>query len=258
MNFEARSLVVRYPRSRRPALDGVSMRVEDGTFYAILGPNGSGKSTLMRALLGGLSGEAGEAFVGGRLVSEWSRRELARKVGAVPQSESIAFPLSVRDLVAMGRYPHLGPLRVEGELDRTAIREALRRCDAEALAERDVGTLSGGELQRVRIARALAQQPRALVLDEPTASLDIRHEMGILHLLRQSAERGMTILLVTHHINLAARFADRFLLLDEGAVAAEGSADEVFRAETMERVYRWKLSVGVDPVTGYPRVVPLV
>lgn len=257
MILETRSLVVRYRRSRRPALDGVSMRAGEGSLYAVLGPNGSGKSTLMRALLGAIPAESGTAMLAGRPVGRWDRRDLARVVGAVAQAESIAFPLSVRELVGMGRYPHLGPLRPEGETDRGAIADALRRCDAEDLAERDVGTLSGGEFQRVRIARALAQEPRALVLDEPTASLDIRHEMTILHLLRRSADRGMTVLLVTHHLNLAARFADRFLLLHEGRVAAEGSADEVFRAGTLERVYGWRLVVDDDPVTGHPRVVPL-
>jgi iron complex transport system ATP-binding protein len=175
----------------------------------------------------------------------------------VPQNEHLAFPLSVRDFVAMGRYPHLGPLKPEGDRDRKAIGEALERCDVTELAARDVTTLSGGELQRVRIARALAQEPSALVLDEPTASLDVRHEMSIFHLLRASANRGMTVLLITHHINLAARFADRLLLLNGGRVAAEGSVGDVFREEILEAVYRWPLAVREDPVTGAPQVTPL-
>jgi iron complex transport system ATP-binding protein len=120
-----------------------------------------------------------------------------------------------------------------------------------------VGTLSGGELQRVRIARALAQDPRGLVLDEPTASLDIRHEMAILQLLRGQANRGITVLLITHHLDLAARFADRLLLLDEGKVAAEGTALEVLTTRTLERVYRWPVAVDPDPATGLPRITPL-
>jgi ABC-type cobalamin/Fe3+-siderophores transport system ATPase subunit len=198
MTFRTLDLVVRYGRSRTSALEGVSMDVPVGTLYAVLGPNGSGKSTLMRAILGVIRPQAGQVMIGERETSKWTRKELARTVGAVAQNEHLAFPISVRDFVGMGRYPHLGPLRPEGEEDREAVRQALARCDVTDLTTRDVTTLSGGELQRVRIARALAQEPRALVLDEPTASLDVRHEMSIFQLLRASADTGMTVLLITH------------------------------------------------------------
>jgi iron complex transport system ATP-binding protein len=257
MTFETQDLVVRYGRVQSPALDGVSMRVSEGTLYAVLGPNGSGKSSLMRALLGVLTPFAGEARVAGTRISAWTRRALAREVGAVAQSEQLAFPMSVKDFVGMGRYPHLGPLRPPGEHDKRAVEESLRRCDVLDLARRDILTLSGGELQRVRIARALSQEPNGLILDEPTASLDVRHEMSIFKLLRESADRGMTVLLITHHMNLAARFADRYLLLDQGKVAAEGTADEVFREEILRRVYRWPLAVRADSLTRAPRVTPL-
>lgn len=257
MNFETRDLAVRYGRSERRALDGVSMQVPDGALYAALGPNGSGKSTLMRALMGLVPRESGSTFVGGRATGDWERRALARTVGAVPQTEHLAFPLTVESFVGMGRYPHLGALKPEGEADRSAVAEALVQCDVEGLAKRDVMTLSGGELQRVRIARALAQQPTALLLDEPTASLDIRHEMSIFQLLRRAADGGMTVLLITHNVNLAARFADRFLLLDEGRVAAEGGVEEVYREEVLEAVYRWPVSVRIDAALGVPQVTPL-
>ncbi len=257
MTFEALDLAVRYGRARRRALDGVTMRVPKGTLYAVLGPNGSGKSTLMRALMGVVRPEQGEVKIGGEPTRSWTRRALAQAVGAVPQAEHLAFPLTVRDFVGMGRYPHLGPLRPECEEDRAAIREAMRRCDVADLVDRDTTTLSGGELQRVRIARALAQEPSGLVLDEPTASLDIRHEMTIFRLLRNSADRGMTVLLITHHINLAARFADRFLLLSGGRVAAEGGAGDVFKEEILESVYRWPVAVRADPLSGAPQVTPL-
>lgn len=257
MNFQTRDLFVRYGRARRMALAGVTMAVPDGALYAVLGPNGSGKSTLMRALMGMVRPVAGTTLIGGRETQDWTRMELARAVGAVPQAEHPAFPISVRDFVAMGRYPHLGPLRRESDADRDAVGEALARCDVVDLVARDVTTLSGGELQRVRIARALAQEPSALVLDEPTASLDVRHEMSIFQLLRESTDRGMTVLLITHHINLAARFADRLLLLHEGRVAAEGEINEVFQEGILKRVYRWPLAVREDPLTGAPRVTPL-
>lgn len=257
MNFETRELVVRYGRAEKRALDGVTTQIPSGAFYAVLGPNGSGKSTLMRALMGLLRPEGGTALIGGRETRDWSRRELAREVGAVPQHEHMAFPLTVEAFVGMGRYPHLGALRPAGEDDRSAVSNALQRCDVEEFTTRDVMTLSGGELQRVRIARALAQEPTALVLDEPTASLDIRHEMSIFQLLRASADGGMTVLLITHNINLAARFADRLLLLDQGRVAAEGAVRDVFREDVLEQVFRWPVSVREDPATGAPQLTPL-
>jgi iron complex transport system ATP-binding protein len=256
MRLQAEELTVRYPRLVGPALDGVSIAVPSGAFYAVLGPNGSGKSTLMRALLGWSPLVGGRVTLDGRPAAEWSRRELAMSVGAVAQSETIAFPLSTRDLVAMGRYPHLGPLAGEREEDRSAISRALEACDVLALADRDVTTLSGGELQRARIARALAQEPRALVLDEPTSNLDIRHEMSILELLRRAASGGTTVLLITHGLDLAAQFADRMLLLSRGAVAAEGRPEDVMREDVLVEVYGWPISVSLDPESGAPRITP--
>ncbi len=257
MKFSTEEIAVRYPGGRDAAVDGVTMEVPDGSLYAVLGPNGSGKSTLLKAMLGYLRPDRGRALIDGREIGAWSRRELARSVGVVPQAETIAFPLTVREMVGMGRYPYLGSLSGEGDIDRRAVERALAQCDVEGLALRDVTTLSSGELQRVRIARALAQEPRALVLDEPTASLDIRHEMAILELLRASADSGMTVLVVTHGLDLAARFADRLLLLAGGRVAAEGTPEEVLRADVLEAVYRWPVAVRPDPSTGTPRVTPL-
>jgi iron complex transport system ATP-binding protein len=256
MILEGERLTVRYPGAERPALAEVSVRVLPGTLHAVLGPNGSGKSTLMKALLGNVPLSGGEVRLDGRPLEGWDRRELARSVGAVTQTETVAFPITVRELVAMGRYPHLGALRPEGPQDRAAVQGALEHCDAISLAHREVGTLSGGEFQRVRIARALAQEPRALVLDEPTASLDIRHEMEILGLLRDSADRGISVLLITHHLDLAARFSDRLLLLNQGRVAAEGTAEEVLQERILEEVYEWPVTVRTDPETGTPRIVP--
>ena len=257
MKLQTEGLTVRYAGAANPALDGVSLTIPAGRLTAVLGPNGSGKSTLMRALLGAVPSQEGIASVDGKEARSWDRKELARAVGVVPQSEVVAFPITVREMVAMGRYPHLGPLQAEGARDRAAVDLALDRCDVGDLRGRHVTTLSGGELQRVRIARALAQEPRALALDEPTASLDLRHEMSILGLLRDWADGGMTVLLITHQLNLAARFADRMVLLHRGKVAAEGSPAEVLREDVMERVYDWPVRVDQDGVTGSLRVVPL-
>jgi iron complex transport system ATP-binding protein len=249
---------VRYAGSPGLVLADVSMAVEPGTLYSVLGPNGAGKSTLLRALLGLVEPERGSALVAGRAAGSWKPRERARRVGMVPQSESFHFPLSVEELVSMGRYPHLSALAAPKARDRAVVAEALARCDAGDLQGRRVDTLSGGELQRVRIARALAQEPATLILDEPTASLDLAHEMEILELLRGVVTTGRTVLMTTHHLDLAARYSDRMLLLDRGRVAAEGTPAEVLTAENVERVFGWPVSVTPDPVTGTPRITPLV
>lgn len=259
--WRAEGLSFRYPEAREPAVHGVSLEIRPGTTTAVLGPNGSGKSTLLRLLLGVLAPAAGRVEFGGRALPAWSREALAREVGVVPQGEDSPFPMTVRELVAMGRYPHLGPWRREGERDRRAVDEAMRRADVAELAGRAVGTLSGGERQRARVARALAQDAATLALDEPTAALDVAHEMAIFELLRDLARAGKTVLLVTHSLNLAARYADRLVLLHRGALAAEGTPAEVLTRATVERVYGWPVEVvphpGPGPDTGAPQVVPL-
>lgn len=261
MSWRCAGLTFRYPGSERPAVDGVSLEVPAGACTAVLGPNGSGKSTLLRLLLGTLTPERGEVELGGRSVAEWTRAELAREVGVVPQGEEAVFPVSVRELVAMGRYPYLGPWRREGEVDRRAVEEAMRRCDVAEFRGRMLDTLSGGERQRVRLARALAQEPAALALDEPTAALDVGHEMVIFELLRHLGHTRTTVLLVTHNLNLAARYADRLVLLDRGRVVAAGAPAEVLTRERVERVYGWPVRIvahpGPGPDAGAPQVVPL-
>ncbi len=261
MTYQARGLTFRYPGARLDALSRIDLHVPAGSFYAVIGPNGCGKTTLLRLLLGALTPTGGQVSYDGRPVDAWTRRELARKVGVVAQFEPLVFPLAVREMVGMGRYPHLGSWRGEGPTDREAIEEAMRICDVAALATRPVDTLSGGERQRARLARALAQAPDTLVLDEPTASLDIRHEMGIFELLRARADAGLTVVIVTHNLNVAARYADRLLLLNDGRLAAEGAPEEVFDTATLERVYQWPLVIaphgGPGPDARAPQVVPL-
>ncbi len=260
--FAARDLSLTYPDQDQPALDRITLDVPGATVYAILGPNGSGKSTLLKLCLGALHPSAGQIAYTGRRVDEWPRGEFARRVGAVPQIEQVTFPMTVRELVAMGRYPHLGPWRAETRTDRTAISNALERCELADLAGRPIGTLSGGERQRARVARALAQEPDTLVLDEPTAALDIHHEMAMFELLAELARHdGKTVLIATHNINLAARYATQVLLLDRGRAAAVGTPDRVIDAETISRVYRWPVAIvdhpGPGPDTGAPQVLPL-
>jgi iron complex transport system ATP-binding protein len=250
-----------YPESVRPAVSELSVEIPAGACTAVLGPNGSGKSTLLRLLLGTLAPSAGRIHLSDRSLSAWSRDELARQVGVVPQGEEAVFPMTVREMVTMGRYPHLGPWRRTGDADRRAVDDAMRRCDVHTMAARDIGTLSGGERQRARVARALAQQAPTLALDEPTAALDVAHEMAIFELLRDLGHAGKTVLLITHNLNLAARYADRLVLLDGGRLAAEGAPAQVLTRETVERVYGWPVEIvphpGPGPDAGAPQVVPL-
>jgi len=255
VSLEARDLAVRYRDAGR-ALDGVSCGVSGGSLLAVVGPNGSGKTTLVRALSGLVGLERGEVRVEGTPLAHWSRPALARVLAVVPQGEEVAFPLLVEETVMLGRYARLGPFAAPGAADRAAVADALDRCDVAAFARRTIDSLSGGEWQRVRLARALAQEPRILVLDEPTTSLDVRHEMELFELVRRLVDAGLAGLVVTHHINLAARFADRMILLSAGRVAAEGAPAEVLRRETLKEVFGWPVAV-TTWCDGSPQIVPL-
>lgn len=256
MIIRAEALEVRYRGMTTPALSNVSCSLGQGTLVAVVGPNGGGKTTLLRAILGMVPLEGGSVHIEGKPIAEWSPRDLARVVGVVAQREEMIYPLRVEDTVLLGRYARLGPLSPAREDDRAAVETALRRCDVWDLRRRRADTLSGGEWQRVRVARALAQEPRALLLDEPTAALDIRHEMEIFELVRQLVNEGMAALVITHHINLAARFATGMLLLARGAVAAEGSPAKVLRREVLEPVFEWPVTVR-DWLDHIPQLMPL-
>ena len=257
--IELRDVSLSYAGSARPAVDHVDLAVSDGEFCALLGPNGSGKSSLIKLMLGAIAPTTGTAFFKGSELSSWDRQSLARHIGVVPQLEEMVFPMTVREFVAMGRYPHLGPWRREGAHDRAAIESAMLRCDIESLGPRIVGTLSGGERQRVRIARALAQEPGLLVLDEPTAALDLAHEMAVFELLAQLREQSeVTVIAATHNINLAARYASRAVLLDRGRVIEDGPAASIMRPELVGDVYRWPVAVYPHPGAGTDKGVPQV
>jgi len=250
-------VVLRYPRAARAAVDGVSLDAPRGAITAIVGPNGSGKSTLVRALLGRLTPERGTIVIDGTPLGALSRLDAARRIALVPQREEPAFPLVVRDFIALGRYAHGGVWSGETPGDRAAIGAAAARAGVDAFLARRTPELSGGEWQRVRIARALAQGGDALVLDEPTAFLDIAHEMAVFELLDALAREGRAVLLVSHQLNLVARFATRIALLRAGALAAFGAPDDVMRGDLLERVYEWPLVVSRDPAVGAPVLVPL-
>lgn len=250
-------LVVRYSGAATNAVDGVTFGVPTGQLTALAGPNGSGKSSIVRALIRRAEVAAGVVTINARDVKSLSLAELALGVAVVPQREDATFPLRVSDYVALGRYPHLGLWKSPASVDENAVQDALAQADVASLADRDTDALSGGEWQRVRIARALAQKAPALVLDEPTTFLDVAHEMAIFELLHSLARAGLAVLLVSHQLNLVARFADTIVLLHEGRLATSGSAAEVMRADTLESIYGWPVVISRDPAVGAPALVPL-
>jgi iron complex transport system ATP-binding protein len=246
----------RYAGAHRDALAAVSLSVDARQFVAVLGPNGSGKTTLVRIALGALRPTEGRAEIDGRPAHAWPRQELARLVAVVPQREDNLFPQRVRETVLLGRYPHLSMWGRERAEDHAAVDRALAACDATQLADRWLWTLSGGEYQRVRIARALAQEPKLLVLDEPGVSLDLRHEMSLFELVRRLVDtQGLGVLMITHDLNLAARFADSLLLLSEGRAIATGAPADVLTQQVVESVFAWP--VAMQTIDGRPQMIPL-
>ena len=248
---------IKYPRASRLAVDDVSFAAARGRLTAVVGPNGSGKSTLVRALVGRVPLVAGRITVDQADVSHAHRRRLATQIAVVSQREEPMLALHVDSYVALGRFPHLGDWGSLGAADRQAVDAAIERTGIEVFRDRPVDTLSGGEWQRVRLARALAQGAQGLVLDEPTTFLDVGHEMAVFELLHRIAEEGQAVLLVSHQLNLVARFAHHIVLLHEGRVAAAGTPDDVMQAATLERVYDWPLVITRDPAVGAPALLPL-
>ncbi len=250
-----------HPGAARAAVEDVDVRVEPGRLTAVLGPNGAGKSTLLRLLSGALLPDAGGVSLAGRALTTFTDQARARLIAVVPQSESSPFPVHVRDLVAMGRYPHLGPWQRSGEDDRRVVDRVLRRCGALEFADRLLDSLSGGERQRVRIARALAQEAPILLLDEPTAGLDLRYRMQVFELVVELCGEGLAVLLVTHDLNLASRYAHEVILLNEGQRVKHGAPADVIRRDALEPVYHWPLRIASHPGpgsdTGAPQALAL-
>ncbi|MEO7039022.1 MAG: ABC transporter ATP-binding protein [Gemmatimonadaceae bacterium] len=249
--------VIRYPRASCAAVDAVSLVAPRGALTAVVGPNGSGKSTLIRALLRLTPLVRGGIAIDGTPLAALDRRTFARRVAVVAQREALVFALPVWEYVALGRHPHDNPWGAAPVRTDASVTDALDRAGISALGDRSTDELSGGEWQRVRVARALAQGGEALVLDEPTTFLDIAHEMAMFELFSRLAHDGMAVLLVSHHLNLVARFADTMILLHRGRVAAAGTPAEVMRVGILEEVYEWPLLITRDPAVGAPALLPL-
>ncbi len=250
----ARELTFSYEPARR-VLDGVDMAAHSGKLLCLLGPNGSGKTTVLRCLLGQLTPDNGTIRLADRALTDYRAKELARMLAYVPQSPASAFAFTARQLVMMGRLPHTGALGVTGAEDRKVADLAMEMTDSTAFADRTLAELSGGEAQRVMIARALAQQPRALLLDEPTSHLDIRHQMTIYRMMNRLAhDWGIAVVCVSHDVNLAGRFADELLLMKDGQVLACGTPADVIRQEVLSAAY----DVQVDLIDAPGQSIPIV
>ena len=238
----------------RPVVRDVDLDVTEGEWIALIGPNGAGKTTLLRAIAR-LVAFSGSIELDGRDTTQLGRAELAQLLAVVPQEPSTPPWMTVGEYVLLGRTPHLGPLAKEGVRDRGAAAEALARLDLLGYSERRLGTLSGGEKQRVVVARALAQEASIVLLDEPTASLDIGHQQQALELLDAlRAESGLTLVAAMHDLTLAAQYADRMVLLDEGRVVADGGPGDVLTEHLIARHY--DASIEVVSIDGRIAVVP--
>ncbi len=246
-SLEARDLVYQVARTR--ILDGVNLGAGRGEFVGLIGPNGAGKSTLLRAVSGLLQSDAGEVALEGRNLTEMSAKEIAAVLAQVPQTAAYTYGFTSLEVVVMGRYPHMSRLQVEGPSDRRIALEAMQLTETEGFAEREVTTLSGGERQRVFVARALAQEPRILLLDEPTANLDIHHQLKVLELVRHLVGEGMTAVAAIHDLGLAARYCHRLVLLSGGRVVAEGPPHEVLTAANIEAAFGVCSVIYRDPLT---------
>lgn len=217
-------------------LAGVDLRLGGGQLTAVVGPNGAGKSTLLGIMAGLRPGYAGECLFDGLEVATWNRRSFARRVSFVPQSTRVEFPFTAEEVALMGRAPHSSGL-LESAHDRQAVHDAMHATDTLSLCARDFRSLSGGEQQRVILSAALAQSPQALLLDEPTTHLDLRHQVSLYRTLRDLCDRGVLVAAVTHDLNLAAAYADRILMLNKGRLIADGPPAEAFHSDRLREVF---------------------
>jgi iron complex transport system ATP-binding protein len=238
-----------------PLIHDCSLVIQAGEFFSLVGPNGSGKSTLLRLLDRILVPQAGTILLDGKNLQKYSRAELARRIAFVPQDGGPLFPFTVEEIVLMGRSPHIRGLAFENVHDREVAREMMGLLDILHLAQQPVTALSGGERQRAFIARALAQQPRIILLDEPNAHLDIAHQLDVFRIIRRlNRDSGLSVVSVSHDLNLASGFSDRIAMMVSGRLAAVGTPAEVVTEERIREVFRTDVLVDNHPVNRSPRI----
>ncbi|MBU2623243.1 MAG: ABC transporter ATP-binding protein [Proteobacteria bacterium] len=239
-------------------LKNLSFQIKRGDFFIIIGPNGSGKTTLLRLFAGIISASDGQIELFGNPIINYTRKALARKIAYVPQTVPVDFPFTVSEVILMGRSPHLGMLGLEREKDLVIAKQAMEFTGLEYLANRKTHQLSGGECQRVFIARAICQETQIILLDEPTASLDLAHQTRIMDLMEKlQKEKDITVVMVSHDVNLAAMYGKTLLLLKEGQIVSLGKPDEVLTFQTLEAAYGCTLLVDESPLGRFPRVTPV-
>src|SRR4030042_2014814 len=239
-------------------LQDVSFRVEKGEFLGVIGPNGSGKTTLLKILYHLLSPQRGEILLELVHMKKMSRSDIGKRIAVVAQETHLLFPFSVLEMVLMGRSPYLGHLMFESEKDLEIAKKAMEWTKILPFSERPIDELSGGERKRVFIARALAQEPEVILLDEPTANLDIHHQIDFLDLIHNlNREKGLTIAMASHDLNIASEYCDRLILLREGRIYKIGSPREVITRENIEEVYGCAVWVDENPISGLPRITLL-
>jgi len=243
-----------YRAGRIRIVESVSMDVRYGEVLALVGPNGAGKSTVLGLLSGDLTPTEGRVTLDGRPLGEWDAKELARIRAVLLQANQVAFSFTAQQVIDMGRAPWMGTDRADD--DDAAIADAVAVTDVAHLTDRMFPTLSGGEKARVSLARVLAQQTRIVLLDEPTAALDLRHQEEVLRIARRLAAEGKAVIVVLHDLSLAAAYADEIAILADGALAARGAPESVLTAERIEAVYGTPVRVMPDPDTGRPIVIP--
>ncbi len=242
--------------SEREVLKGISFSVEKGEFVGILGPNGAGKSTLVLALSGVIPIKAGRIELFGTMIDRLSLKERARRVAVLTQNGDMRFPFSCREVVSMARYPYLKRWSMETARDREAVEKAMMLTDTAALSERLIGEVSGGERQRVLMAKSLAQETPALILDEATSAMDIHRKLQVFRVLdKLNREENLTVLAVMHDINLAALFCRRMIFLKEGIIEADSPTDEALTPEILEKVYKTQVLIGETGRPGKKQVM---
>ncbi len=254
MYLELKDIRTGYPE--KTVIDGLSVQFDEGEFCALIGPNGCGKSTLLKSMVRFLPLQSGSIYLDGKDTSGFSRKRFSREIALIPQDFHVQFDYPVEDIVLMGRFPYLDTWKDYTKSDRVAVEAILDQLDLTALRDKPFSRLSGGEQQRVSIARALAQDTRTILMDESFSHLDINHQLEIMHLIRSvNREQGKLVILVSHNINLAASYCPRVIMMKEGKLVADGTPTQVIVKDNLRKLFGIDIPVEINPRTQQPMVI---